>query len=289
MEDDLFPIVTAEATQTIFDLVHRPDLWYNHIRRYSTAIILASVFGLRGASFESLRVKALYHVQDQQTRINEIGGAPAVDALPILKWLPDRFVPWRVWAKSIHREYRSMLFALVEDSIQNSKKPDAPDCFLAKMLREQEKNKLDEEHAAYLAGTFIEAGSDTTASTLLFFLQAMATHPRVLEACQSEVDRICGTQRLPEAGDLPNLPYIKAVMNEIFRWRPVAPAGVPHATSADDEYLGFHIPKGTMVFANAWSIHRTDEYRNPDSFWPERYLDNELGTITGQAGSQGFW
>ncbi len=29
-------------------------------------------------------------------------------------------------------------------------------------------------------------------------------------------------------------------------------AALPHYTTADDEYKGYHIPAGTLVFANIW-------------------------------------
>ena len=32
--------------------------------------------------------------------------------------------------------------------------------------------------------------------------------------------------------------------------------GVPHLSTIDDEYNGFYIPKGTMVFGNAWLVLR---------------------------------
>lgn len=32
-----------------------------------------------------------------------------------------------------------------------------------------------------------------------------------------------------------------------------------------------------MFFANAWSIHRTDEFESPDDFIPERFLENKFG------------
>ena len=47
----------------------------------------------------------------------------------------------------------------------------------------------------------------------------------------------------------------------------------------DDTYEGFLLPKGTMVFANAWSIHRDpEEYDEPDSFVPERFLESKFGS-----------
>lgn len=64
----------------------------------------------------------------------------------------------------------------------------------------------------------MEAGSDTTASTLLSFLLAMAKHPRVLEKCQREVDLVCGLQHTPDIKDAQNLPYLRAVMNEVCRF-----------------------------------------------------------------------
>lgn len=36
-----------------------------------------------------------------------------------------------------------------------------------------------------------------------------------------------------------------------IRWYPVAPLGVPHRSVADDEYRGWHIPKGAMILVNA--------------------------------------
>jgi hypothetical protein len=35
-----------------------------------------------------------------------------------------------------------------------------------------------------------------------------------------------------------------------IRWQVVAPTGLAHATTADDEYEGFRIPKGTTVWGN---------------------------------------
>ena len=57
--DKLLPIQNAEAIETILQLIQDPEGYYNHIRRYPTAIILASVPGQRGARFDSPKAQAL--------------------------------------------------------------------------------------------------------------------------------------------------------------------------------------------------------------------------------------
>lgn len=157
--DNLLPIQNAEATQTMYQLLKEPDGWYDHIRRYSTAVILASVFGLRGTSFDSPRVKALYHVQDQLTQITEIGATPPVDIFPWLKYLPDFMSGWRKWAFSIRAEHRAFWFALMRDSKKQMQKKGVKECFLARMVKDQEKSGLSDEHIAYLGGTLVSPHS----------------------------------------------------------------------------------------------------------------------------------
>ena len=74
----------------------------------------------------------------------------------------------------------------------------------------------------------------------------MALYPHVQERAQAELDRVVGPNRLPEFEDLPQLPYIRAVVAEITRWMPVGPLGIPHKSTADDIYNGYHIPAGSM-------------------------------------------
>lgn len=63
-----------------------------------------------------------------------------------------------------------------------------------------------------------------------------------------------GRDRLPTFDDLAALEYVRAVVSETLRWRPVAVlGGTPHATTADDVYNGMFIPKGSTVIAPLWS------------------------------------
>lgn len=89
----LRPLQEAEATLTLQQLAQGPQLYYDHIRRYSTAVILSSVFGIRGPEFSHPNVQRLYHTQDQSTAILETGATPLVDVFPILKHLPTFLAP----------------------------------------------------------------------------------------------------------------------------------------------------------------------------------------------------
>lgn len=124
-------------------------------------------------------------------------------------------------------------------------------CACSDIVRAQDELKFSDGLASYTSGTLLEAGSDTSASTLIGFIQALLIFPEVSKLAQAEIDRVCG-DRLPDLNDLPDLPYIRGCIKESLRWMPTAILGIPHATIRDDEYLGYHIPKGAGVMLNVW-------------------------------------
>ena len=97
----------------------------------------------------------------------------------------------------------------------------------------------------------------------------MALYPEVQKKAQAEIDAVVGPDRLPEIEDRPSLPYINALIKELMRWNLVTPLGkpfhhvvlpviltcsegFPHMATNDDEYDGYYIPKGTIIFGNGW-------------------------------------
>lgn len=207
----------AEAVLTLQQLAKNPEAYYDHLRRYSTAVILSSVFGLRGPNFHHPNIQRLYHVQDQFTAILETGAAPPVDVFPFLKLLPNFLSPWRKRALSIRDEQRQLYFDLLQSVKIRLKNGIHKNCFMDSMLDETKRAKyaLDDEHIAYIGGVLMEGGSDTTASTLLSFVMAMIKYPRVLQKAQESVDAVCGTERSPNFEDTENLIYMKNCVTEV--------------------------------------------------------------------------
>ena len=54
----------------------------------------------------------------------------------------------------------------------------------------------------------------------------MATYPEKQRLAQAELDSVIGPHRLPTFDDMPDLPYVNAVLKECLRWRPVVPLSV---------------------------------------------------------------
>lgn len=65
-----------------------------------------------------------------------------------------------------------------------------------------------------------------TVSAIYSFFLAMTLHPDIQRKAQQEIDSVVGKDRLPSLDDRENLPYVEAVMREVFRINPVAPLGI---------------------------------------------------------------
>jgi cytochrome P450 len=104
---------------------------------------------------------------------------------------------------------------------------------------------------------------------------AMLAYPSTQARAHAELDAVVGRSRLPTFADLSHLPYIRAMVKETLRWRPVAPSGVPHRATEDDWYDGMYIPKDTFCIPNVWHLNRDPDIfgKNTDDFDPARYLD----------------
>lgn len=57
---------------------------------------------------------------------------------------------------------------------------------------------------------------------MTFFLM-MVLNPQVQEKAQAEIDLVLGGDRLPTIDDRPSLPYVNAILREIYRYNPIAP------------------------------------------------------------------
>ncbi|KAG1846138.1 cytochrome P450 [Suillus tomentosus] len=145
--------------------------------------------------------------------------------------------------------------------------------------QDQSSRPLFESSLKKAATTAILASYETTTSVLMAFALAMTSYPNAQERAQAEIDSVVGRDRLPTFEDRASLPYVESILRETLRWQPVLPL-LPRATSSDDIYDGYFIPKGTAVLCNLWGISRDEKrYPNASVFMPERFMDAD-GALT---------
>lgn len=75
-------------------------------------------------------------------------------------------------------------------------------------------------------------------------IAVLVMNPGIQKRAQAEIDTVIGRDRIPTLNDREFLPYIEAIRREAIRWHVVTPLGSSRATSYDDTYDGYFIPKG---------------------------------------------
>ncbi|XP_059197068.1 cytochrome P450 2J2-like [Centropristis striata] len=180
-----------------------------------------------------------------------------------------------------YKEIEAFLKMEVEKH-QEERNPEDPRDYIDVYLGEMEKRKEDPQ-AGFNVETLlvctldlIEAGTETTSTTLRWALVYMMHYPEIQEKIQAEIDRVIGQSRQPTMTDRPSLPYTDAVIHETQRMANIVPMGFPKMASKDTTLGGYFIPKGTAISASLASVlFDKNEWATPDVFNPEHFLDSK--------------
>jgi len=122
--------------------------------------------------------------------------------------------------------------------------------------------------------TLFLAGHETTALALSWSWYLLTKHPAAEEKFHAELRDVLGG-RAPNVSDLPRLAYTEMIAKEALRLYPPA-YGVGREAIEDTEIGGYHVPKGTQLFAFQWVTQRDARYFDePDTFKPERWSNGE--------------
>ncbi|KAB5563486.1 cytochrome P450 [Coniochaeta sp. 2T2.1] len=272
------PVQDFESKVVLKELLDQPDQFYTINRRYSTSVIMLVAYGVRVPSFTDPIITKIFGVLEHLS-VMMAPGHFAVETFPALAALPEWLVGnWHTWAKNAFAHDSKVYLDLWNTLKKNVDAGTARDCFCKDFyLGNPEKHGINDLLAAYTCGGLIEAGSETTATTINNWILAMVQFPEELEKAQEEVDRVVGGDRLPAWEDEQDLPFVRAMIKETLRWRPVNKFGMYHANTEGDWYDGHFIPKDSVVVLNWWAIHNDPKrYPEPDTFRSSRFLGKDL-------------
>ncbi|KAF9894332.1 hypothetical protein FE257_007835 [Aspergillus nanangensis] len=262
------PMQDTESKQVVRDLL-RSDAFASHFDRYAGGLMMSFLYGRRISSSSHPDLCQILDISEKVDEAVNQNQNRIVEAFPALDLLPEFLSPW----KQIGNQAYSITTEIFE-RLFNQGKTNAR-AWASQVQKVKGAESLPTSELAYLLGILNQGGGETTAAVLrIFVLASLLHHGAVLEA-QKELDRVVGQDRLPTFDDMLNLPYVNAFIHEVQRWHPLLPAGVPHATTQDDIYMGYHIPKGTTILPNHWTLDLdADSFDAPLSFQPTRWLEN---------------
>ncbi|KAF9063055.1 cytochrome P450 [Rhodocollybia butyracea] len=273
----LFHLTQITATHDLLRvLAHSNDIMKD-LHMWAAGFIMDVIYGIRGEEAEIFLKTAVEAVDSIA-----IAGTPGeflVDQIPFLKYIPEWFPGADFKRKA--REWNVLRIKMTEDAYRVTKERMAAGTAtpsLASVALEQmdlTKDIAQQEELIKMASVIAYGGGlDTVAMTLQAFILAMLMNPDVQTKAQCELDRVLAPGDLPNFSLEPDLPYISAIVREVFRYQPATPLGFPHLVTDDDVYSGYLIPKGSIIIPNVWSIlHNEDDYPDPYRFNPSRYLD----------------
>ncbi|KAF4621588.1 hypothetical protein D9613_012599 [Agrocybe pediades] len=271
------PNQTHEVKQFLIRLLVTPEDFMYHIRHTFSATIMNLAYGIKVNPHE---------VSPYMTRAAEslagfavagMTGTFWVDYIPALKYVPSwfpgaSFKRLAAHYKRVNNDLTELPFKFIEDQMKAGKAVPS------------------------LAATFIEAlppkGDPTYEEERTLRKRLPRLHRRSGDDRLLGSDVLLGYDIVPrDFSDRPDLPYINALIKETSRWNlayllvslldyqcytcllMLEPPAVGHMSSNDDEYDGYFILKGTIVYGNAWSIlHDPTIYTKPSEYRPERYL-----------------
>jgi cytochrome P450 len=223
-------------------------------------VILKVVFGVAdGPRFERLR--------EVLTRVLEETASPFAQLAGLASRRFGGRGPWAKFEKQL-KEADDLLYAEIAEHRASGAYEERDDILsLMMQARFEDGSEMSDSDLRDQLMTLLLAGHETTATALAWTFDLLLRHAGPM-------------QRLRDSLEAGEDDYLRAVISESLRLRPVVPlAG--RRLNADLVSDGLTLPAGTDVTPAIWLTHtRSDVYPEPFAFRPERFLDGGPDTYS---------
>ncbi|XP_044490509.1 cytochrome P450 78A5-like [Mangifera indica] len=203
------------------------------------------------------------------------------DHLPLLRWLDLQGVRRR--CKSLVLKVNTFVGKIIEEHrfrrIHGGL--DIVGDFVDVLLDLEKDDKLSDSDMIAVLWEMIFRGTDTVAILLEWVLARMVLHPEIQSKAQAEIDAVVGKSRPVFDSDIPNLPYLQAIVKETLRVHPPGPLLSWARLAIHDVHVGDNfVPAGTTAMVNMWAItHDEKVWSEPEMFQPERFTNEDVSIM----------
>jgi cytochrome P450 len=184
-------------------------------------------------------------------------------------WLPT---PGNLRFRRTLKELDELVYEVIE-RFRAGKAENAGNTLLGAYMQSRDPDSgrgMDDRQLRDEVITLYLAGHETTASLLGWTLYLLSRYPNIQTRVRREIDTVLGNQR-PSMEKLKGLAYTSQVINEVLRLYPPAWTIARNAL-ADDEIMGYHIPRGAIVMVSPYFAHRLEAvWPDPGRFDPDRF------------------
>jgi cytochrome P450 len=124
-------------------------------------------------------------------------------------------------------------------------------------------------------------GTDTVAILLEWIMARMVLHQDIQKKAHQEIDMCIGPNSHVRDTDVPNLPYLQAIVKEVLRLHPPGPLLSWARLAVQDIHVDKTlVPAGTTAMVNMWAIsHDSSIWEDPLTFKPERFLKEDVSIM----------
>ncbi|GAB4829351.1 hypothetical protein Ancab_019021 [Ancistrocladus abbreviatus] len=207
-------------------------------------------------------------------------GYELISAFNLEDYFPFGFLDFLGVKRSCHR-LSGKVTQVVSQIIEERKRCEdlsSRNDFLSVLLSLPQQDQLKDADMVAVLWETLFRGTDTIAILLEWIMARMVLHQDIQAKAQEEIDACIGDRRHIRDSDIPNLPYLQAIVKEVLRLHPPGPLLSWARLAIHDVHIDkVLVPAGTTAMVNMWAIsHDPSIWEDPWSFMPERFIEKDI-------------
>lgn len=222
----LATLAQKESQEVVSRILEDPTHWKDSVQNHIAKITAQTAWN---DSDLTTAKNSIWNADNLIPRISPDGAIenklPFLTSIP--NWVPLSLQPWKLEEIARYKRERGFWLGQMEKvrngMFEKSGSMSWMEMFLFSEDGKNHKITKDEE-AGYAVGMMAMIGGVLLSSPLQSFLLALCFYPEWQKKAQDEVDSVCG-DRAPHTSDMNQLPTVRALIRETFRWRPPVPLG----------------------------------------------------------------
>lgn len=144
-------------------------------------------------------------------------------------------------------------------------------------LNLRDEAQITREDIKHLLFDLFLGGVDTSSVTIEWAMTELIRNPLKMSRLKNELEIFLEENGQFQESDIPQLPYLQAVVKETLRLHPPGPFLIPHKAESEVEIHGYNVPKNAQILVNVWASGRDPGvWRNAEEFVPERFFNESV-------------